>query len=125
MNKEISDAWSSTILGRELDVEKFVHILLSALPRAGVISGRLFGENEVEVTLGASKLTLKADAAKAKMRMICARLAVVFDVASRNPGALYGGHFAARVRSGEVPIDAELDFRNVADDPWFCVKSTT
>lgn len=122
MSEEIVNAWDRTMSGRELDVEGFVNCLLAIVARTGVVTGRVTSETEVEFGAGNDLTVVSTDAASSKFRMACARLAVVFGGANREPPVLYGGSLAKRVnlRHGGS-LDAELEFAN-AQDGWFTVR---
>lgn len=116
--------WSRTMTGNDVDVERFADVLLGSLLHATPIAGRLCSGGEIEVTVGGDSVRFAADGANAKLRMLCARLAVVFGGASQHPPCLYGGHLVALLQVGDAVLDAVLDFENGSEGAWFRMNRT-
>jgi hypothetical protein len=122
MTNEITDAWAQTMTGTEIDVPRFVDELLAVLQQVRTVAGRLVGDDAIEIMAGATAATLRTDAPRSKLRMTCARLAVVFRGESPHPPALYGDHLTQQVDTRGGRVLAELEMKNTAAEAWFVLR---
>jgi hypothetical protein len=102
------------MFGRDLNVDGFIEVILRSLDRTGPIAARVRDGGEIEITTSAGTSSFPVEAANARLRTVCARLATLFGTASP-----YGGHLRATVKVGDVVASATLNFKNAAGDAWF------
>jgi len=94
--------------GSDIDVGRFVDAMVGIALDVGcvaveVTNGRLI------VAEGDHQEETATESATGKLRMVCARLAVVFGAGTRG---LYGGRLQGKQRTGEKEAIIELDFQN-------------
>jgi hypothetical protein len=104
--------------GNDADSLGFVDRLIEIALRGGSVEGRIRNRAVLELSAGGVATTLSTDGAIAKFRNVCARLAVVFGGAARDPPVLYGGTLLQSFPVENGVVQLELVFKNTADG-WF------
>ncbi len=123
MSRELTEAWSRLMSGREVDVVAFTDLVLERADRAGEVRASTSGPTAIQLVDGDETSEISGEAAGAKLRMVCARLATVFGAASSVPPTVYGGALTCHVRVGGVLRGGSLEFENTADG-WFRLRLT-
>jgi hypothetical protein len=100
--------------GIEVDVVRFVDTLIAIALDTGCVAAMVHDETVV-FSEGAFHGEISTEAAGGKVRMICARMAILFGGGSP---PLYGGHIKEKQRIGQTEAEIDLYFRNDAA-PWF------
>lgn len=88
----VQDLVRKKLVGREIDVASFVDELLELTGREGAVACTFVGNDALHFALPGRGLTfdLSLDAARGKLRMMCARLSVLCSE-SGGDVSLYGG----------------------------------
>jgi len=114
MVEGIADAWLRLMSGDRIEAVAFVDILVEHAIGGGTLTGTVTDATTVEF-VSVTTARLQDDSARAKLRMVCARLAVVFGGASRSPPLLYGGRLVKQLSHRGARYDAAFEFDNSAD----------
>jgi hypothetical protein len=90
---QIQDLVQRKLLGRKIDGVGFIDALLALVDRVGEIQCNLSGEETLQFRIPNEPpaLEVELDAARGKLRMLCARLGVLCHESGDPDVSLYGG----------------------------------
>ena len=91
------------LAGRKIDPVGFLDELLAVARDAGEIRCGLAGERTLRFDLGGEPCEVELDAARAKLRMLCARLSVLCNEGKGSAVSPYGGE--GTFTSPAAPLD--------------------
>ena len=115
----------STLSGHMVDVVAFVEELLATTREVGHLQCTLAREGVLRLGVGNEKPSdVELDSARAKLRMICARLGVLCQERGRLNGSLYGGDGVLSKASGSVSPGFEgwaVRFSNTPSEQGFTI----
>ena len=104
------------LVGRMIDPAGFIGELLTLLQEPGDIRCTLAGETTLRFQVGGHRVEIELDAARAKLRMLCARLSVLCKPENGRAVSPYGG-------TGSIPRDAappcSVSFKNTPEEHQF------
>ncbi len=114
----------SKLRGRKIDVVGFVDRMLELVREAGQVHCGMEEESALRVAIGGEALTLELDAARGKLRMMCARLSVLCEEAANRADFPYGGEGTIRVPN--YPADRwGLTFINTPEKQEFAITHSS
>lgn len=88
---QISDLMQAKLSGRKIDVVEFMTGLLSLARETGEIHCSLATEHSLRFGIANQAHDVALDAARGKLRMLCARLSALCDEAGSGTVSPYGG----------------------------------
>jgi hypothetical protein len=112
----LAHVWQETMSSAELEIDHFIAQVLLGEPSLP-ISVRLLDSTQREFVVGDGTAVVAGPAVAGKLRIVCARLAVLFGAASP-----YGGEAEASVTLGSVNTRAVLEFINTAGRASFAIR---
>lgn len=119
---DVAGAWAEAVVSKEVDVDAFVRELLRAVASGATVAAHAGSRSRIELTAGYDTKLLEADSASAKLRMICARLAVLFSERRGTVPPLYGGQTEGELFVDGARMRARLELSNTSDDVGFVVS---
>jgi len=109
---------ASKLSGRKLDLVGFVDSLLELVREAGEVHCGLAAENCLRVAVGGQTCEVELPAARAKLRMVCARLSVLCNEANKQVDFPYGGE--GTIAASDSSTDRwKLVFKNTPGEHEF------
>jgi hypothetical protein len=109
------------LAGRKIDVIGFIDQLLECATHLGEIRCCLATEQSLRFQLGDQACEVRLDAARGKLRMLCARLAVRCQETAGNAVSPYGG--AGTITAPQTHADGwTVRFKNTPDEQQFTVS---
>jgi hypothetical protein len=119
MSQKLADAWYELMSGTELNGVAFVDQLLREAVVYGLATGRHLDPSQIEFATGGQATIVTTEDTTGKLRMVCARLAVIFGESSREAPTLYGGHVIGTIQIGNAAVNFDLEHSNRPGDVWF------
>ncbi len=119
MSNALIEAWMRNAGTDEVAVDPIVSTLLAVLLRTGAASAKVVGVDEIAFAEGLDEpVVVHTEAAKAKLRMLGARLAILMTPENESP-PLYGGRLIGSLKMGALGAEAELVLENTPSDVGF------
>jgi hypothetical protein len=115
------DLIQTKLAGRKIDVVGFVDALLALAKEAGEIRSGLATEQSLHFALGDQAFEVELDAARAKLRMLCARLSVLCKATGGGAVSPYAGE-GIIAAPGTPPEQWAVRFKNTPDEQQFTVR---
>lgn len=118
MTSQVAEAWKRGMMGPDADVDEIVSAALGVIVSGGPVEARQ-GHGRIEFLEPPASCVVASVHAEGKLRMVCARLAVVFGEAAAEPPCLYGGTIEAHVPVDGAIVHARLEMMNRPGIVWF------
>lgn len=118
MTSQVAEAWKRGMMGPDADVDAVVSAALGVIVGGRPVEARL-GHGRIAFLEPPAGGVVASAHAKGKLRMVCARLAVIFGEAAAESPRLYGGTTEAHVPVDGAIIHARLEMMNRPGVVWF------
>lgn len=121
----IRDLVQAKLVGRTIDVVGFVDEILALAAESGAIRCCLASESALRFELGDEVCEVELDSCRGKLRMLCARLAVLCNETEGAAVSPYGGKGAIRTPShnGSGLRQCAVRFENTPADHGFSIDT--
>jgi hypothetical protein len=120
----IRDLVQAKLAGRKIDPVVFIDELLVIAKEVGEIRCYLATEQSLRFELDGQACDVALDAARTKLRMVCARLSVLCNTGEDSAVSPYGGE--GIIRSSATPTDPwRVRFKNTPGEQEFSIAFVT
>jgi len=118
--ERVQEAIHTTLGGRKIDPVGCIDALNELVGQGGAIRCNFASERSLHVECGGQCCEVVLDAARAKLRMLCARLGTLCNQSAGSPVSLYGGEGTVS-SAGRPGQPLAVCFKNTASDHEFTI----